>query len=103
VVVRLLLDKGANIDTKAKSGETVLHRAVENGHEAVVRLLLEKGANVDTKRPSRRRGRRGPVVECRMTRYPDRAVAMVGVRRSRAFESPAGEREVALCVYVRYR
>ena len=60
-VVQLLLEKGANIDAKAKSGEVVLHRATENGHEAVVRLLVEKGTNVDTKGPSRRRGHRGPV------------------------------------------
>ena len=49
-VVRLLLEKGANVDSKdSKYGRTPLLWAAKNGHEAVVKLLLEKGANVDSK------------------------------------------------------
>jgi ankyrin repeat protein len=48
-VVRLLLEKGADVEAKAKYGETALSWAAANGHEAVVRLLLEKGADVEAK------------------------------------------------------
>jgi len=45
--VRLLIDKGANINYKNPStGETPLIRAAKAGHEDVVKLLLEKGASV---------------------------------------------------------
>ena len=45
VVVKLLLEKGAELETKDKKyGRTPLSRAAENGYEAVVKLLLEKGA-----------------------------------------------------------
>ncbi|KAJ4128287.1 hypothetical protein NW754_002279 [Fusarium falciforme] len=37
--VRLLVDKGANIEAKDKFGRTPLSRAAGNGHEAVVKLL----------------------------------------------------------------
>jgi ankyrin repeat protein len=46
-VVKQLLDKGADIDTRDKDGQTPLSWAVENGHDAVVKQLLEKGANPD--------------------------------------------------------
>jgi ankyrin repeat protein len=46
-VVRLLLEKGADIDRTTGSGRTALHLAAMSGHLAVVRLLLEKGADVD--------------------------------------------------------
>ncbi|KAK7883598.1 hypothetical protein LTR67_011097 [Exophiala xenobiotica] len=48
-VVRLLLEKGAELDSKDTSGWTPLLRAAENGEEPVVRLLLEKGAKLDSK------------------------------------------------------
>jgi Ankyrin repeats (3 copies)/NACHT domain/Ankyrin repeats (many copies)/Ankyrin repeat len=48
-MVRLLLEKGANLKTKGRRGETVLHVAAWSGNEAMVRLLLEKGANLKTK------------------------------------------------------
>ena len=48
-VVRQLLEKGADVDSKDSwYGRTPLSWAAERGHEAVVRLLLEKGANVDS-------------------------------------------------------
>jgi ankyrin repeat protein len=43
-VVRLLIEKGAAVDSTEKDGQTPLLCASENGHEAVVRLLSEKGA-----------------------------------------------------------
>jgi len=37
--VRLLLDKGDDVDSKSKSGRTPLSWAAGGGHEAVVSLL----------------------------------------------------------------
>jgi len=39
IVVRLLLDKGADIEAKDKDGQTPLSRAARNRQEAVVQLL----------------------------------------------------------------
>jgi ankyrin repeat protein len=47
-VVKLLLEKGAELETKDnKYGQTPLSYATRWGHEAVVKLLLEKGAELD--------------------------------------------------------
>jgi ankyrin repeat protein len=43
-VVKLLLEKGAELETEDRHGWTPLSYAARNGHEAVVKLLLEKGA-----------------------------------------------------------
>jgi len=49
-VVKLLLEKGADVESKdRKYGQTPLSWAAEKGHEAVVKLLLEKGADVESK------------------------------------------------------
>lgn len=40
--VRLLLDKGANIEEKDNDGKTSIMWASEEGHEACVQLLEEK-------------------------------------------------------------
>ena len=48
-VVKLLLDKGADVKSKSSIGKTPLSRAAEKGHEAVVKLLLEKGVDVESK------------------------------------------------------
>jgi len=48
-VVKLLLEKGAKIETKSKYGLTPLSWAAESGHELVVKLLLDKGAELETK------------------------------------------------------
>jgi ankyrin repeat protein len=42
-VVKLLLGKGAELETNDKNGQTPLSWAAENGREAVVKLLLAKG------------------------------------------------------------
>ena len=44
--VKLLLDQGAELETKDESGRTPLSHAAERGYEAVVKLLLDYGADV---------------------------------------------------------
>ena len=46
-VVKLLLDKGAQVDITNTEKETALMIASQNGHTDVVKLLLDKGAQVD--------------------------------------------------------
>ncbi|KAJ1705306.1 hypothetical protein NYO67_12541 [Aspergillus flavus] len=48
-VVRLLLEKGADLETEEKFSYTPLAWAVLEGHEGLVRLLLEKGADLKHK------------------------------------------------------
>ncbi|KAH0544335.1 hypothetical protein FGG08_001476 [Glutinoglossum americanum] len=48
-VVRLLIEKGAELDLKDEVGWAPLSWAAEKGHEATVKLLIEKGAKFDSK------------------------------------------------------
>lgn len=48
-VVKLLLDKGADIESRNSLGCTPLCLAVLNGHESVIHLLLEAGANIESR------------------------------------------------------
>ena len=48
VIVKLLLEKGADIEAKDDIGWTPLLLAAEYEREAVVKLLLEKGANLES-------------------------------------------------------
>jgi hypothetical protein len=48
-VVKLLLEKGIEPDSKDNLGQTPLSWAAGGGHEAVVKLLLEKGVELDSK------------------------------------------------------
>jgi ankyrin repeat protein len=48
-VLKLLVEKGADVKSKDSCGRTPLSWAAEKGHEAVVELLLEKGADVESK------------------------------------------------------
>ena len=45
-VIRLLLESGANVNSKCPTGGTALHRAIHSGLTDAVRLLLEVGADV---------------------------------------------------------
>jgi len=47
--VKLLLEKGAELESKSNNGQTPLSWATERGHEAVVKLLLEKGVELEFK------------------------------------------------------
>ncbi|KAJ5935976.1 hypothetical protein N7454_005274 [Penicillium verhagenii] len=53
-VVRLLLEKGAELESNDDSRRTPLLWAARNGHKEVVRLLLEKGAELESNDDSRR-------------------------------------------------
>ena len=44
--MRELLEQGANAEAVDKDGNTALHLAAKNGHDAVIRTLLDKGANI---------------------------------------------------------
>jgi ankyrin repeat protein len=47
--VKLLLEKGADHESKDGYGQTPLSWAAATGREAVVKLLLEKGADLEPK------------------------------------------------------
>jgi serine/threonine-protein phosphatase 6 regulatory ankyrin repeat subunit A len=70
-LVRLLLEKGADPESKDASGQTPLRWAVEKGHVAVARLLVEKGADPESKdvsgqTPLRRAAEKGHVAVARL-------------------------------------
>lgn len=48
-VVKLLIEKGADINARDGSGNTLLHKAALNGYLEIVQLLLSQGANVHAK------------------------------------------------------
>jgi len=48
-VVKLLLEKGANVDEKNFTGGTALMTALQQGHVEIIKLLIEKGADVNIK------------------------------------------------------
>ncbi|OAP55332.1 hypothetical protein AYL99_10305 [Fonsecaea erecta] len=47
--VKILLEKGANLECKDKHNETPLSWAAKRGHKEMLRLLLKKGAERDSK------------------------------------------------------
>ena len=52
--MKLLLEKGVDVESEDGFGQTPLSWAAANGHEAVVKLLLEKGVDVESKERSGR-------------------------------------------------
>jgi adenosine deaminase len=48
-LVKLLIEKGANVNVKTDKGRTPLSVGVENGHLEVVKHLVEKGADANIK------------------------------------------------------
>jgi hypothetical protein len=48
-MVKLLLERGADLDAKGEMGKTALHRAVERGSEEVLRLLLDQRPSLELK------------------------------------------------------
>ena len=52
-VVKLLLDRGADVNAKTATGITPLIAAASVGDADIVKLLLEKGTDVSVERSSR--------------------------------------------------
>jgi ankyrin repeat protein len=50
--VRLVLEKGVDIETRDKDGWAALHRAAIYGHEVVTRLLLDNGTTASFPSPN---------------------------------------------------
>lgn len=44
MIVKMLLDRGANVNVKAGAEYTALRFAVEDGHQEVVKALIGAGA-----------------------------------------------------------
>jgi ankyrin repeat protein len=47
-ITRLLIEKGADINTQGSHYGSILQVALIRGHEVVARLLIEKGADINT-------------------------------------------------------
>lgn len=45
--MKLLVEKGANVETKASDSSTAFIQACNGGYVEIVRFLLEKGANLN--------------------------------------------------------
>jgi len=48
-IVKLLIDKGGNVDAKAEGGGTPLMMAAFNGYTEIAELLIKNGADVNAK------------------------------------------------------
>jgi hypothetical protein len=46
-IARLLIDNGANLNTKNRMGQTPLHISTRIGYKDMVELLIDKGANIN--------------------------------------------------------
>ena len=48
-MVKLLVERGADVNVKSQWGQTPLHYAAGEGHISMVKLLVELGAEVGAK------------------------------------------------------
>ena len=48
-MVTLLLERGANLESKTRDGLTPLHCAARSGHENVVDVMIQRGAPISAK------------------------------------------------------
>jgi ankyrin repeat protein len=48
-MIKLLIDKGANVNATDKDGGTALMKATDEGQADIVKLLIDKGADVSAK------------------------------------------------------
>ena len=75
-MVRLLLEKGANVNAEGGYYGNALQAASYGGHEAVVRLLLENGANVNAEG-----GRLGNALQAALTNGNESVVRLLQQHR----------------------
>lgn len=47
-IARLLVDKGADVNTHTPEGSSALDFALDEGNEKVLQVFLDKGANINT-------------------------------------------------------
>jgi ankyrin repeat protein len=52
IPIRLLLDKGAQVDGKDKEGMTALLFAAQNGDVDIIKLLLSRNASINVREGS---------------------------------------------------
>ena len=48
-IAELLIDNGANVNTKKEDGQTPLHEAALNGNKKIIELLIARAADVNAK------------------------------------------------------
>jgi hypothetical protein len=89
-VVKLLLEKGADMESKSNNGRTPLSWAAKNGREAVVRLLLEKGADVESE------SNNGQTPLSWATRYGHEAVVKMLLEKGADVESKSNKGQTPL-------
>jgi hypothetical protein len=65
-IVRLLLDRGADVNRTFEDGATALHLACQDGHTEVVGLLIDRGADINAALPD---GRTAFFVACDCNHY----------------------------------
>jgi ankyrin repeat protein len=75
-IVRLLLDQGANIESRDEEGATPLMVAAEHGQSGVVRALLEKGADVEARDKYGFTALIGAACECAVIDMPETLESM---------------------------
>jgi len=101
-VVVLLLEKGADVSSKNRTGSTPLHWSAGEGREEVAQLLVEKGANVQWKdsagfTPEDRATEQSHVRIAAMLKAAaePRAVAKIAATLTAAAETRAQQAEIA--------
>ena len=65
-IVRLLIDRGADVNRTYDDGATALHLACQDGHTEVVGLLIDRGADINAATAA---GRTSFFVACQNNRY----------------------------------
>ena len=94
-LVRLLVDKGADVKVAAADGATALCLAAQKGDADVVRLLVGKGADVDA---APNRGRWSPLFWAVHGGHAPAASALLDARADAAALSAAGDTPLTLAV-----
>ncbi|ROV91219.1 hypothetical protein VMCG_09361 [Cytospora schulzeri] len=90
VVVKLLLDRGADVNVESNTLGSALHAAAYKGHESVIQLLLKGGANVKA-----RYAHVGSVLQFAASQNQSNALRRL-IEHGAAIDLPPNEAECAL-------